>query len=338
MSTVLVTGGAGYIGSHLLPVLRRLGYRPLVFDNLSEGHREAVGETELVIGDLGDYGALRAVIRANRPLAIVHFAAVCSVAESVAEPLRYYETNVTGTVNLVRAALETGTPRVILSSTAAVYGEPKSNPITEEHPTNPINPYGWTKLAAERLLADAAAAYGLSYVAFRYFNAAGADPSLGLGEDHRPETHLIPLALRATQDDGEPLRVYGQDYPTPDGTCIRDYVHVKDLVDAHMRGLSYLLDGGDNAVFNLGTGRGWSIREVISAVQEVTGLEVEHEFAERRPGDPAALVASAEKAREVLGWQAEHDLDAIVRSAWNWMQDHPNGYRNDDDDVGDGWA
>jgi len=284
MSTILVTGGAGYIGSHMLPALRRLGYRTLVFDSLTEGHREAVGESELVIGSLGDYGALRALIRANRPLAILHFAAVCSVAESVTEPLRYYDTNVAGTLNLVRAALETGAPRIILSSTAAVYGEPNQVPIDESHPTRPINPYGFTKLAAEQILADFSKAYGLKYVAFRYFNAAGADPANGLGEDHRPETHLIPLALKSALDLGDPLQVYGDDYPTPDGTCIRDYVHVKDLVDAHLRGLEYLLEGGQDATFNLGTETGYSVRQIMEMVESVTGQPVEHEIAPRRPG------------------------------------------------------
>jgi len=337
MSTILVTGGAGYIGSHMLPALRRLGYRTLVFDSLTEGHREAVGESELVIGSLGDYGALRALIRANRPLAILHFAAVCSVAESVTEPLRYYDTNVAGTLNLVRAALETGAPRIILSSTAAVYGEPNQVPIDESHPTRPINPYGFTKLAAEQILADFSKAYGLKYVAFRYFNAAGADPANGLGEDHRPETHLIPLALKSALDLGDPLQVYGDDYPTPDGTCIRDYVHVKDLVDAHLRGLEYLLEGGQDATFNLGTETGYSVRQIMEMVESVTGQPVEHEIAPRRPGDPAVLVASARKALEVLGWEPKHDLDAIVRTTLNWMQSHPNGYRDDREAVAENW-
>lgn len=328
MSTILVTGGAGYIGSHMLPALRRQGYRPLVFDNLSEGHRAAVAETELVIGDLADFGALRAILRANRPRAVIHFAAVCSVAESVTLPHKYYDTNVVGTVNLLRAMLETGVPRLIISSTAAVYGEPLTMPITEEHSTRPINPYGWSKLVGEQILKDYSHAYDIRHVAFRYFNAAGAAPEIGLGEDHRPESHLIPLALRAIMEDGEPLRVYGQDYPTEDGTCVRDYVHVKDLVDAHLRGLEYLLNDGESNTFNLGTESGYSIRQVLDRVQAVTGSEVPHEFVARRPGDPAALVASNRKAREVLGWQPEHDLDSIISSAWDWFQRHPNGYND----------
>jgi UDP-glucose 4-epimerase len=337
MSTILVTGGAGYIGSHMLPALRRQGYRTLVFDSLTEGHREAVGESELIIGNLCDYGALRALIRANRPLAILHFAAVCSVAESVAEPLRYYETNVAGTLNLVRAALDAGAPRIILSSTAAVYGEPHQVPIDESHPTVPINPYGWTKLTAERILVDFARAYGLKHVTFRYFNAAGADPANGLGEDHRPELHLIPLALKSALDLGEPLRVFGDDYPTADGTCIRDYVHVKDLVEAHLRGLEYLLEGGENATFNLGTETGYSVRQIIDTVEAITQQSVDHEIAPRRAGDPAVLVASAKKAREVLGWEPKHDLDSIVRTTLNWMQSHPNGYRDDKEAVAENW-
>ena len=337
MSTILVTGGAGYIGSHMLPALRRLGYRPLVFDNLSEGHRQAAGETELVIGDLNDYGALRALMRANRPLAIVHFAAACSVGESVTNPMRYYESNFVGTANLVKAAFETGVPRLIFSSTAAVYGEPDSTPITEDHDTRPINPYGRTKLGAEQMLRDYSAAYGLRHVIFRYFNAAGADPGGGLGEDHRPETHLIPLALRAIVDPDEPLQVFGDDYPTPDGTCIRDYVHVLDLVDAHMRGIDYLLQGGDSDVFNLGTESGYSVRQVLKEVEGVTGEEVPHEIAPRRPGDPTALVASNRKAAERLGWKPEHDLESVIQSAWDWMRSHPHGYADESEAPPDAW-
>lgn len=326
MSTILVTGGAGFIGSHMLPALRRQGYRPLVFDNLSEGHRAAVGETELVIGDLADFGSLRAIIRANRPMAVIHFAAVCSVAESVSLPHKYYDTNVVGTINLLRAMLETGVPRIIFSSTAAVYGEPDTTPITEEFPLKPINPYGWSKLVGEQMLRDYASAYDIRSVTFRYFNAAGAAPELGLGEDHRPESHIIPLAIRAAMDDNEPLQVFGDDYPTPDGTCIRDYIHVKDLVDAHMRGLEYLLDGGASDVFNLGTETGASIKDIIERVQGVTNLQVPFEIGPRRPGDPARLIASHQKARQVLGWQPEHDLNAVVTSAWDWFSRHPAGY------------
>src|SRR5512140_960381 len=328
MSTVLVTGGAGYIGSHALPILRRVGYRPLVLDNLSEGHRAAVGDAELVIGDLGDFGSLRALIRGNRPLAIFHFAAVCSVAESVTDPLRYYETNLVGSFNLLRAALEVGVPRIILSSTAAVYGEPETTPITEEHPTRPINPYGWTKLAVEQMLKDYSKAYDFKYVTFRYFNAAGADPGQGLGEDHRPETHLIPLALRAIMEPDSPLQVFGNDYPTPDGTCVRDYVHVHDLIDAHMRGLEYLLDGGESDTFNLGSETGYSVKEILDRIESVTGQEVPREYSDRRPGDPARLVASNQHARDVLNWKPEHDLDAIIASAWDWDRTHLNGYRD----------
>lgn len=326
MSTILVTGGAGYIGSHALPALRRQGYRPLVLDNLSEGHRAAVGEAELVIADLADFGSLRALIRGNRPLAIFHFAAVCSVAESVADPSRYYETNLVGSFNLLRAGLEAGVPRIIFSSTAAVYGEPETTPITEDHPTRPINPYGWTKLGVEQMLKDYSQAYGIKFVTFRYFNAAGADPAAGLGEDHRPEGHLIPLALRAVLDPGEPLRVFGNDYPTPDGTCVRDYVHVKDLVDAHLRGLDYLLDGGESDTFNLGTESGYSVKQILDRIEAVTGHEVPFEFAPRRAGDPASLVASNRHAHDVLGWKPEHDLDAMIASAWDWYRAHPGGY------------
>jgi UDP-glucose 4-epimerase len=329
MSTILVTGGAGYVGSHVLPALRRLGYRPLVLDNLSEGHRDAVGDAELALADLADIGSLRALLRANRPLAIFHFAAACLVAESVTQPLKYYETNVVGTLNLMRAALETGVPRIIFSSTAAVYGEPQATPITEDHPTRPINPYGWSKLAGERMIRDFAEAYDIQHVIFRYFNAAGADPAADLGEDHRPETHLIPLAIRAIQNPEEPLQVYGDDYPTVDGTCVRDYVHVKDLVDAHVRGLEYLLQGGESTVLNLGAETGYSIKQILDRVEAIVGCPVPFQMAQRRPGDPATLVASSRRAREVLGWKPEHDLDAIVSSAWSWLRAHPRGYRDE---------
>ncbi len=326
MSTILVTGGAGYIGSHILTTIRRLGYRPLVLDNLVEGHRAAVGDAELAIGGLEDYGSLRAIMRANRPLAVFHFAAACSVPESVQDPLKYYEANVIGTHNLMRAILETGVPRLIFSSTAAVYGEPQASPITEDHPTHPINPYGRTKLAAERMIRDYADAWDFRFVTFRYFNAAGADPQAGLGEDHRPESHLIPLALRTVYEPDEPLQVYGDDYATPDGTCVRDFVHVKDIVDAHMKGLEYLMDGGESDTFNLGTETGYTVKEVISLVSEVVGQDVPFEIAPRRPGDPARLVASSEKARRVLDWKPQHDLRSIIESAWDWHRTHPNGY------------
>jgi UDP-glucose-4-epimerase GalE len=326
MRAVLVTGGAGYIGSHMVQALGRAGYRTVVLDNLSTGHAASVRSGDLLREDLADRGALRAALFRHRPAAIFHFASSAQVKESVESPLPYYKNNVVGTLNLLEAAMEAGVPRIIFSSTAAVYGEPRETPITESHPTQPINPYGRSKLFVEEILADAARAYGLGYVAFRYFNAAGGDPTARLGEDHRPETHLIPLALRAAMLEDQELAIYGNDYSTRDGTCVRDYVHVLDLVDAHLRGLSYLDEGGESAVFNLGTEHGTTVQEVVDAVERVTGLTVPHRIVERRAGDPAVLVASAAKAREVLGWEPKRDLDEIIRSAYDFMRRFPEGY------------
>jgi UDP-glucose-4-epimerase GalE len=326
MNSVLVTGGAGYIGSHMVQALRRAGYRAVILDNLHEGHRAAVRDEELIEGDLGDKGVVRAVLRRHRPQAIFHFAASCSVAESVAQPLKYYLNNVSGTLNLLEAALDVGVSRFVFSSTAALYGEPQETPITESHPLVPINPYGWSKLMGEQLLRDASEAYGIRYVAFRYFNAAGADIDADLGEDHRPETHLIPLAVKAAMELGEELKVFGTDYDTPDGSCIRDYVHVLDLVGAHLRGLEYLENEGESVSINLGTETGTSVLEVLRAVERVTGLPVPHTLAPRRPGDPAVLVASNRKAKEVLDWEPRRDLDAMIRSAYDFLRRNPGGY------------
>jgi UDP-glucose-4-epimerase GalE len=326
MKSILVTGGAGYIGSHMVHALSRAGYRTVVVDNLREGHRYAARHGDLIEEDLNDRGVVRAIVRRHRPSAIFHFAAFCSVKESVDDPLKYYKNNVIGTMNLVEAALEVGVPRLIFSSTAALYGEPREVPITENHPLEPINPYGWSKLMGERLLADAAIAYGIRYVSFRYFNAAGADPLAGLGEDHRPETHLIPLALAAAMLPDRELEVYGTDYDTPDGSCIRDYVHVMDLVDAHLRGLQYLEEGGESVVLNLGTESGTSVLEIVKAVENVTGLPVPYRERPRRSGDPAVLVASNRKAKGVLGWEPKRDLEEIIRSAYEFHRRFPEGF------------
>ena len=325
MNAVLVTGGAGYIGSHMVRALRKAGYRTVILDNLSEGHRAAVPDEELIEGDLSDKGTVRAVLRRHRPQAIFHFAAFCSVGESVANPLRYYMNNVTGTLNLLEAALEVGVGRFVFSSTAALYGEPVETPITEQHPLKPINPYGWSKLMGEQMLADMTTAYGIEYCAFRYFNAAGADVGSGLGEDHRPETHLIPLAIKAALEQKE-LKVFGTDYDTRDGSCVRDYVHVLDLVEAHLRGLEYLEKGGKSISMNLGTANGTSVLEIIDAVKRVTGLEVPHVLTERRPGDPATLVASNAKAKEVLDWEPKRDLDTIIQDAYDFFRRYPDGF------------
>jgi UDP-glucose 4-epimerase len=326
MRSVVVTGGAGYIGSHMVQALARAGYRVVVLDNLSTGHAAAVRYGDLVQETLADRGAMRALLFRHRPTAILHFAASSLVSESVSNPLLYYKNNVSGTLNLLEAALEAGVPRFIFSSTAAVYGEPRTTPITEEHPTNPINPYGWSKLLGEEMIADAAKAYGIGYLIFRYFNAAGADSGSGLGEDHRPETHLIPLALRAAIFEEQELQVYGNDYPTPDGTCVRDYVHVQDLVEAHLRGLQYLEESGESHILNLGTESGSSVLEIVRAVNRVTALEVTHRITARRPGDPAVLVASHGKAKQILGWEPKRDLDEIVRSTYDFMRRYPEGF------------
>jgi len=326
MNSVLVTGGAGYIGSIMVQALRRAGYRTVVFDNLSDGHEAAVKHEELVEGDLLDRNAVRTLLRRHRPTAIMHFAAVCSVKESVENPFKYYATNVTGTANLLEAALEVGVPRFIFSSTAALYGEPEEVPITESHPLRPINPYGWSKLFGEQMLADAAKAYGIRYVAFRYFNAAGADPTAGLGEDHDPETHLIPLAIRAALSEDRELIVFGDDYPTRDGSCIRDYIHVLDLAEAHLLGLKYLEGEGESVSINLGTEAGTSVLEIVNAVGKAAGTPVSYRVAGRRAGDPAVLIASSGKAREVLGWTPKHDLDDMIASAYEFIRRHPDGY------------
>ena len=325
MSVVLVTGGAGYIGSHMVKALRRAGYRTVILDNMSEGHLAPVHDEELIEADLLEKGSVRAVIRRHRPQAICHFAASCSVAESVTNPLKYYTNNVTGTLNLLQAALEVGVGRFILSSTAAVYGEPNSTPITEDHTTLPINPYGASKLMCEQMVKDFAAAYDTQYMIFRYFNAAGANVQEGTGEDHRPETHLIPLALQAAMEENT-LKVFGTDYDTRDGSCIRDYIHVLDLVEAHLAGLEHLAEGGENATLNLGTATGVSVLEIVEAIKRVTGLSVATEAAGRRPGDPARLVASNQRAQDVLNWRPRRDLDEIIRSAYEFMKHYPGGF------------
>jgi UDP-glucose-4-epimerase GalE len=326
MKTVVVTGGAGYIGSHMVQALRRAGYRPVAVDNLSQGHPAAVSSADLLVEDLADRGAIRAILRRHRPSAIMHFAASCLVGESVDNPLHYYRNNVSATLTLLEIALESGVPRFVFSSSAAVYGEPEEVPITETHPTRPINPYGWSKLMGERMLLDAARAYGLGVVAFRYFNAAGAEPRTGLGEDHRPETHLLPLAVRAAISADVPLTVHGSDYDTRDGTCIRDYIHVGDLTAAHLLGLRHLEEEGESGVFNLGTETGTSVRELIAEVEKATRLPVPYELGPRRAGDPAVLVASGAKAKQVLGWEPKRTLEDMIRSTYEFARRYPEGY------------
>ncbi|WP_157480853.1 MULTISPECIES: UDP-glucose 4-epimerase GalE [unclassified Lysobacter] len=316
---VLVCGGAGYIGSHMVRRLAAAGHQVTVFDNLSTGHREAVAGAELVVGDLLDPSALAQLFGQRRFDAVVHFAARSLVGESVAQPYLYYENNVVGSLNLLRAMREAGVERIVFSSTAAVFGHPECEPIDEDHPTRPINPYGASKLMVERLLADAAQAYGLRSVSLRYFNAAGAATEGGIGEAHEPETHLIPNVLRSALGRGPALKVFGTDYPTRDGTCVRDYVHVDDLCEAHLAALRFMGETAGAHLFNLGNGQGFSVLEVLDAAARVAGAKIDYETAPRRAGDPAVLVASSRKAREQLGWSPRRtDIEAIIASAWNW--------------------
>ena len=325
---VLVSGGAGYIGSHALKELRRAGHAAVALDDLRLGHREALLGTPLVEAAVQDREAVGAALRAHRVDAVLHFAAYCYVGESVAQPAKYYANNVHGTLCLAEAAAAAGVRAFVLSSTCATYGEPEAMPIDEATPQRPVNPYGRSKWMAEQLLADLAAAQpGFRPVFLRYFNAAGCDPDGELGEDHDPETHLIPNAIRAALGRQGALELFGTDYPTPDGTCVRDYIHVVDLAAAHVQALAYAQDGGAERAFNLGTGRGFSVREVIETVRRVSGVPVPVAPRPRRAGDPPRLVAAADRARRELGWRPRFDdLEAIVRSAYEWMRRHPGGY------------
>jgi UDP-glucose-4-epimerase GalE len=324
---VLVTGGAGYIGSHACKALARAGYDVVVFDNLVAGHREAVRYGTLVEGDVTDPSGVRAALERHRIDAVMHFAAFLDVGESVREPAKYYRNNVIGALTVLESMVQQSVRLFVFSSTCATYGEPVETPISETHPQNPINSYGASKLAVERALPHFERAYGLRWAALRYFNAAGADPEGEMGEDHNPEIHLIPRAIDAATG-GPGLQVFGDDYATPDGTCLRDYVHVTDLADAHVKALQRIAAGGASSAYNLGTGTPHSVRAVIEAVQRVSGRPVPWALAPRRPGDPAALFAAAGKARAELGWTpARADLDSIVGTAWRWHQAHPRGYR-----------
>ncbi|PJJ96582.1 UDP-glucose 4-epimerase GalE [Lysobacteraceae bacterium NML91-0213] len=316
---VLVCGGAGYIGSHMAKWLAAHGVAPVVLDNLSTGHREAVRFGPLVEADLLDPASLDAAFAQGPFEAVMHFCARSLVGESVQQPLAYYDNNVTGTLNLLQAMQRHGVDRIVFSSTAAVFGEPVAATIDEDHPKAPINPYGASKLMVERVLADAAHAYGLRSVALRYFNAAGASADGDIGEAHTPETHLIPNVLRAALGDGSRLKVFGDDWPTADGTCVRDYIHVDDLAQAHWLALDFMAAHAGAHAFNLGNGRGFSVREVIAAAEAASGHEVPFDIAPRRAGDPAVLVAASDRARQVLGWAPRHaDLQAIIASAWRW--------------------
>ena len=321
-----MTGGAGYIGSHAAKSLRRAGHRVVIYDNFSAGHRAAALGAPVIEGDIGDVDAVRRAIRESGASAVMHFAAWLSVPDSVRDPSGYYRNNVGGTLATLEAMAAESCRHFVFSSTCAVYGEPVETPLSETHPTAPINAYGQTKLAVEHALPHFERAYGIRSIRLRYFNAAGADPEGELGEDHSPEIHVIPRALEAAASGGH-IDIFGEDYPTPDGTCLRDYIHVADLADAHLRALARLSQGGASASYNVGTERPSSVKDVIAAVERVTGKPLTTRSAPRRPGDPAVLYASARRIREELGWTPKHvDLDTIVRDAWRWHSTHPHGF------------
>jgi len=317
---ILVTGGAGYIGSHTCKALKEKGFEVVVFDNLEYGHRDLAHWGLFEKGDLLDRAALGNVFKKHKPSAIMHFAAYAYVGESVTNPSKYYKNNVIGSLNLAETARAHGVEKIIFSSTCAVYGRPTTVPITEEMPLNPINPYGNTKLTIEKLLEDYGSAYDMRSVRLRYFNAAGADPDGETGEDHTPETHLIPLVLDAALGRRDDVTIYGDDYDTLDGTCLRDYIHVTDLAEAHVLALEYLLKGGDTQAINLGNSRGHSVKEVIDTIKEVTESEFKVIIGPRRPGDPPSLIGSNKKAEEILGWRPQRsDIRTIIEDAWRWQ-------------------
>ncbi len=321
VGTILVVGGGGYIGSHMVDLLRQDGFDVLVLDNFSTGYRDAVLDAEVIEGSLGDPAVLDRVFQSRPIAAVMHFAAFIEVGESVSAPAKYYKNNFVDTLVLLDAMVRHGVDKFIFSSTAAVYGMPDQVPIAEDHRLVPINAYGRTKLAVEMALADYRIAYGLKFSVLRYFNAAGADPAGRLGERHEPESHLIPLVLQAASGRREAISVFGRDYATPDGTCIRDYVHIVDLCAAHMLALRVLLDGGEGDIYNLGNGQGFSVQEVIACVREVTGVDFAVRDGDRRPGDPARLVADSSKAKRELGWEPQFaDLATMVAHAWQWEQ------------------
>lgn len=324
---VLVTGGAGYIGSHTVRLLEQTGNQVVVYDNLVKGHRNAVGKNTFVEGDIFNSQLLSDTIKRYSIDSVIHFAAYSLVGESMEKPREYYRNNVLGTLNLLDIMLDNGVDKLVFSSTAAVYGEPERSPITEDLPKEPTNVYGRTKLIMENAMADYSQAYGLKYIALRYFNACGADQNGDIGEDHHPETHLLPLILQACLGKTTGIKIFGDDYPTKDGTCIRDYIHVTDLAQAHVLALKALYNGHESEVYNLGNGNGFTVKEIIEAAETVTGVTIPKEITPRRVGDPAVLVASSEKIRMDLGWQPEYtDIKKVIETAWRWHQANPNGF------------
>ncbi len=322
--TILVTGGAGYIGSHAVLALQRAGYSIVVLDNLEYGHRELVEDAlkvELIVGDISDRATLDKIFATHDIEAVMHFAAYIAVGESVSDPAKYYRNNVNGTLTLLEAMVAANVKKLVFCSTCSIYGMPKQVPMTEDHPQDPINPYATTKWVVERMLADFDQAYDVRSIVFRFFNASGANPEGLLGEDHTPETHLIPLVLLTALGKRESISILGTDYPTPDGTCLRDYIHVSDLADAHILALEYLLQGGKSEVFNLGNGSGFSVRQVIETARQVTGRDIKVVECDRRAGDPPILVGSSDKAQKVLDWSPKYpDLHKIISDAWQWHQ------------------
>lgn len=324
---ILVTGGAGYIGSHVVRALQQTEHEIIVLDNLSKGHRAAVKGVTFVEADLADRARLAEIFAQEGVEGVIHLAASSLVGESMTKPAAYYANNVLNGFNLLEVMREHGTRFIVFSSTAAVYGEPEGLPIDETHPTQPTNTYGRTKLHFEGMLADYERAYGLKYISLRYFNAAGADPSGEIGEDHDPESHLIPIVLKQALGETSPLAIFGTDYDTPDGTCIRDYIHVNDLASAHLLAIEALRTGGKSAIYNLGNNQGYSVREVIETASRVVGNPIVACEKERRPGDPAVLVASSERLKAELGWKPQFpELEQIIATAWNWHKNHPQGY------------
>ncbi|WP_085522800.1 UDP-glucose 4-epimerase GalE [Tuberibacillus sp. Marseille-P3662] len=324
---ILVTGGAGYIGSHTVLYLHQKGENVVVLDNMTKGHREALQDVKVYEGDISDGEVLDQIFSEQTIDSVIHFAASSVVGESVKQPLEYYRNNVVGTHALLEKMIEHDVKNIVFSSTAATYGEPSQVPIPETEVTEPTNPYGETKLAIEKMLHWADQAYGLNFAALRYFNAAGDDPDGRIGEDHDPETHLIPLVLQVALGQRDQIYMFGDDYATKDGTCIRDYVHVMDLAQAHYLALKKIAETGESGIYNLGNGSGFSVKEVIDTCRKVTGHAIPAEVAERRAGDPAVLVASSEKAKTELGWQPKYaELETIIEHAWQWHKDHPDGF------------
>jgi len=318
---ILIVGGAGYIGAHINKQLNINGYETIVFDNLSYGHEDFIKWGTFECGDLGNINDIRSVFKKYPVTAVMHFAAFTYVGESVEDPQKYYRNNVCNTINLLQVMLEFDVKKLVVSSTCATYGDPVEIPITEQHPQNPISPYGRGKLMVENILSDYSRAYNLHYVSLRYFNAAGADPNSEIGELHDPETHLIPLILDAASGKRQSIKIFGTDYNTPDGTCIRDYIHVTDLADAHLKALQYLENGGKSDYFNLGNGNGFSVREVIEKSREITRKEIKAVEDKRRPGDPPVLVGSSDKIRKILRWEPKYDdLSLIIQTAWKWHE------------------